>query len=111
MGIFAPFAEKKKKKNQHQAMFPPKVPLLRSKRMKATTINMGGSYPNKERLHHAVGFPALRMAAVPVNGSLNDSHNVVTELHLGGRNCTDAHVTLTDLRLFELECIDYCHSD
>lgn len=41
-----------------------------------------GSHPYKERLDHAVGFPALRMTAITVNGRLNDSHNVITELQL-----------------------------
>lgn len=54
--------------------------------MQETTTNVGGSHPNKESLHHAVGSPALGMAAVTVHGRLNDSHNVVTELQLGGRN-------------------------
>lgn len=40
------------------------------------------SYPNKERLDHAVGFPVLWMATITVNGSLNDSHNVVTKIPL-----------------------------
>lgn len=110
MGIFAPFAEKKKKekKSTSRSTFPPKVPLLQSKRMKGTTTNIGGSYPNKERLHHDVGFPALRMAAITVNGRLNDSHNVITELQLGGRNWTDAHnMTLAYLRLLELGYTDH----
>lgn len=79
--------------------------------MLAANINIGGSYPNKERLHHAVGFPALGMAAVPVNGRLNDSRNVITELQLGGRNWTDAsNMTLAYLRLFELGYVDHCNS-
>lgn len=100
-----------KKKNKPTSIYVSPRSASFAIKKKATTVNIGGSYPNKERLHHAVGFPALRMAAVPVNGSLNDSHNVVTELQLGGRNCTDAHMTLADLRLFELEYTDHCHSD
>lgn len=43
---------------------------------------MIGSYPNEERLDHAVGFPALRLATVTVDGRLNDSHDVITKLQL-----------------------------
>lgn len=46
------------------------------------TLNGTDSYPNKERLDHAVGFPVLWMATITVNGSLNDSHNVVTKIPL-----------------------------
>lgn len=41
-----------------------------------------GSYSDKERLDHAVGFPVLRVAAVTVDGRLDDSHNVVTKIQL-----------------------------
>lgn len=41
-----------------------------------------GSYPDKKRLDHAVGFPVLRVAAVTVNGCLDDSHHVVTKITL-----------------------------
>lgn len=44
---------------------------------------MTGSYPNKERLDHAVGSPALRLTTVIVDGHLNDSHYIVTKLQLG----------------------------
>lgn len=43
---------------------------------------MGGSYPDEERLDHAVGFPALGLATVTVDGRLDDSRDVVTELQL-----------------------------
>lgn len=36
--------------------------------------------PNEERLDHAVGFPALRLATVAVDGCLNDPRDVITEL-------------------------------
>lgn len=49
-----------------------------------------GSYSNKERLDHAVGFPALRLATIIVDGCLNDSHNVVTKLQLREKN-TNTH--------------------
>lgn len=41
-----------------------------------------GSYSDKERFDHAVGFPVLRVAAVTVNSCLDDSHDVVTKIPL-----------------------------
>lgn len=83
--------KKKKKVNIKIYISLKSAVVLLSRRMsRKKPINVGGSYPNKERLQHAVSFPALWTAAVTVNGRLNDSHNVVTELQLGGRNCTDA---------------------
>lgn len=51
-------------------------------RVSYINITRTDSYPNKERLDHAVGFPVLWMATITVNGSLNDSHNVVTKIPL-----------------------------
>lgn len=45
-------------------------------------MKSSGSYSDKERLDHAVGFPVLRVAAVAVNGCLDDSHHVVTKIPL-----------------------------
>lgn len=62
--------------HRHSVVFPETIgskDLLRS-----------GSYPDEERLDHAVGFPALGLAAVAVDGGLDDSHHVVAELQLGG---------------------------
>lgn len=51
-----------------------------------------GSHPNEERLDHAVGFPALRLATVAVDGCLNDPRDVITELQLGEKWGTDTHM-------------------
>lgn len=43
---------------------------------------ISASYPDEKGLDHAVGFPALGLATVTIDGRLNDSHNVIAELQL-----------------------------
>lgn len=45
-------------------------------------LPISASYPDEKGLDHAVGFPALGLATVTIDGRLNDSHNVIAELQL-----------------------------